>query len=686
VKNTLSPIAGEIRDAAETGALVDLLQHAPQDRMLRAMELAQILIERPRQSRARLRAVRIRGAEVVGELDLAGVELQCPLELIECKFTEPLNLREASAKSVRFRSSLLPGLDGRQLATHGDLELADGTQATGEVNLFCARIGGSLDCTGGRFTNPKGTAINADGIQVGNDVRFGGSYEAKGEVRLVGANVTGQVDCSGGKFRNRRGNALIADGMKVGQDVFLRDGFIAEGQVRLAGAHVVGQLDCGNGKFRNSGGVAITGDSLRVDRDMFLRNGFEADGEVRLLGAHVGGQLGCGGGKFQNAEGTAIHADMLKVDGDLFLRGGFEAKGEVRLLGAHIAGQLDCAGGNFHSAKGPALNAAAFRVEQDLFLRHGFHAEGEVRLRGAFIGGQIDGTGGRLRNATGKALNANALLVIGNVLLRTEFDAEGEVNLSGAQIRGQLDCTGSTLRNLTGLAMNLERLDVVDFVLRPSILIGGLDLTKARIGTFTDNKATWPPVGAIRLVGLQYGSIDADPAVTWRERLDWLSRNAGGYYPQPFEQLAAAYRAAGQEGNSVQIAIANQRQRRRQLNPLGKVLNLVFDTLVGYGYRTERALLWLAILISLGAITFSVLDALGFLTAANKPPAQPEFNAFMYAVDWIVPILSLHQREAWIAHGPAAWLTLAFAASGWVLTTAVVLAVTGVLKRDSEPT
>jgi hypothetical protein len=54
----------------------------------------------------------------------------------------------------------------------------------------------------------------------------------------------------------------------------------------------------------------------------------------------------------------------------------------------------------------------------------------------------------------------------------------------------------------------------------------------------------------------------------------------------------------------------------------------------------------------------------------------------IYTLDVILPVVNLHQRDAWIAHGPVQWLALVCTVAGWVLTTAVVLSLTGVLKRE----
>ena len=72
-----------------------------------------------------------------------------------------------------------------------------------------------------------------------------------------------------------------------------------------------------------------------------------------------------------------------------------------------------------------------------------------------------------------------------------------------------------------------------------------------------------------------------------------MARNPRGYSPQPYEQLAAVYRRAGRDQDARTVAIAKQRARRRTLSLPGRLWSLLLDGLVGYGYRTWVAGLWL---------------------------------------------------------------------------------------------
>jgi len=48
----------------------------------------------------------------------------------------------------------------------------------------------------------------------------------------------------------------------------------------------------------------------------------------------------------------------------------------------------------------------------------------------------------------------------------------------------------------------------------------------------------------------------------------------------------------------------------------------------------------------------------------------------------LLPVVDLRQQATWIPHGTAQWWAWTSILAGWVLTTAVVAALTGLLKRD----
>jgi hypothetical protein len=630
----------KVWEAAATGALVDLRVgdrdlDSPErwakwgkGRIIRAEVIAALLIGDGEAASAAIRGVRLQGARITGDLNLEATTLRCPLALLDCSFANALNFDEATALSVRLSGSHIPTVRAKQLRTRGDLQLNEGFSVSGGVDLAGAHIGGILDCTGSQFANSDGPALNADSLTVDQDMYCREGFSASGEVILLGAHIGGQLDCTGGQFANSEGPALNADNLTVDRGMYCREGFSASGEVILRGAHIGGVLACTGGQFSNPGGAALNADRLTVDGSMFCGEGFSASGEVRLAGAHIGGQLSCTGGQFSNPGGTALNADGLTVDQDMFCDEGFVATGQVRLPGVHIGGVLACTGGQFSNPGGTALNADGLTVDQDMFCREGFSASGEVNLDGAHIGGQLDCTGGHFSNPDGSALN-----------------------LEGATVSGPL-------------------------FMESAVVQGSLNLIAAKASSYYDNQATWPQT--LRLDGFVYDAIEGASA---KERLKWLRRNETGYSPQIYEQLAAVYRRSGHDEDARRILIAKQRRRSAQGNLAGKLGGFLLDWTVGYGYRTWLAALWLVGLLALGTYLFGYAYR-GDLTPASKTNVPPPFQPFLYTLDLLLPVASLHQRDGWVAHGAAQWLSAGFIVMGWILATAVVLSLTGLLKRD----
>jgi hypothetical protein len=473
-----------------------------------------------------------------------------------------------------------------------------------------------------------------------------------------------------------RGLALFADRLKVEEGMFCGEGFVAQGEVRLPGAHIAGQLSFNGAKLTNKDAPALNAFSLKVERSMFCGEGFVAQGEVRLLGAHIAGALGFTGAKLTNKDARALTADGLKVDQGMFCGEGFVAQGEVRLPGAHIAGALSFNGAKLTNKDAPALTADRLKVEGSMFCGEGFVAQGEVRLLGAHIAGQLSFTGAKLTNKDARALSADGLKVEEGMFCGEGFVAQGEVRLPGAHIAGQLGFDGAKLIDST---LNLREATVLaslwlGFAAAPK----GADLRGARVGTLYDSKETWP--SKLYLGGLTYDRLEAHPAVSSKDRLRWIKLDPLGYAPQPYEQLIASYRRAGHEEDARRVAIAKQQSRRGTLSPPGKAWSLLLGATVGHGYRAWFAGLWLVLLWAVGG-ALSGLAYPEHFKAAGPIAEIAAFQPLLYSVGLVLPIVDVDQRDAWIAEGPAqlgVFLTLA----GWVLATAAVAALTGLLKKD----
>lgn len=443
--------------------------------------------------------LRLRGAHVVGRLDLDNVTSTVVVELRDCVLDEGLTACGADLPSLDLNGSRLshptePPFHADRL-TAGRVEL-EHTVVTAESDKGAIRLHGAelgeLRCVGTKLSNPSGPALSADRLVTARSVLLRDGFEAVsrsrwGAVRLFGVRISGQLDCSDATIRNESGPALHLDGSQLESDVLLQQltavGASGRGAVRLLGARIGGAFACDGAVLRNESGPALEAERLQVDGDVLLRDEFVATGvsetgALCLAGGWIGGQLDCSTAVLRNESGPALDAERLQVDSWVFLRDGFVATGvgelgAVRLLSARVGG-LDSEKAVIRNESGPALIGVSLQAAADVILQPGFvatgaGASGAVCLVDARVGGELRCSGAVLRNESGPALHAERLQAEQSVLLRDGFEAASvggtAVVLYQSRISGSLDCTGATLSSTDGPAVHAGSVRVGGYVL-----------------------------------------------------------------------------------------------------------------------------------------------------------------------------------------------------------------------------
>jgi hypothetical protein len=418
--------------------------------------------------------------------------------------------------------------------------------------------------------------------------------------------------------------------------------------VHVRGARVTGRLDLEYAALTRP----LTLRDCHFDEPVELTEA--AAPAIRLPGCHLPGLVG----------------RQLRTTGDLVLD--HAVTGELDLASAHIGGRL--ALNAAHVRGGVAVNGEGLTVVRAVECREGFRAEGEIRLTGATLGA-LEFSGATLSNPASYAIAGMGITVEQNLFFRHGSRAEGEVRLIDARVGGRMIFSGDgVLSNSGGLALDLELARAGVLLLFIRTVGGGVDLTNAHADAFGDDRAAWP----IMLRGFTFDSFEKD-AVEVRERLKLLAGQPEGYLPQPYDQLAGVYRRIGREDCVRRVAIAKQWHRRTVQSPISRVANWLLYLTVGYGYRTWLAAVWLAGLLALGTWGFASAYPHHLTKVAANAPA---FSAVGYTLDVLLPIVDLGQQKAWAPQGAAMYFSWVLIAAGWVLTTAVVAGLTGVIKRD----
>ncbi|MGG7565329.1 hypothetical protein ACQ5SO_04075 [Rhodovulum sp. DZ06] len=629
------------RDGAEVDhqGVILISDHPPgaqgPDDTLRAEVLLHLLLRKDPRAPLPKRGLRIAGARIEGALDLEGAELSGDLGFVSCSFDAPPNLRGASCRSLFFHGSTMPGFAADRLRCSGSLFLIDAHVFAAPVRLLRADIKGSLNCSGAEFDGRGGAALEADGITLGGGIAMSEDFHASGSVRLPGAQVGGSLDCDGATM--------------IGHD-----------------------------RGAEGGPRALQLDRACIAGDVSLREGFEAHGEVRLIGAQVGGTLNCNGARLDGKGEFALSADRGRITGTVCLGRAappedgeegaagrakrFSAVGSVRFIGAEINGNLECYGGDFDGDGRTALDLSSARVDGAVCMRSGFSAKGVVNFTGASFGAIED-----------------------------ERDCWCRFQL--------VDCSYGTIRCDDGSFRPVFRLEWLD------------------------------------------GCATARPGPD--------------FHPGPFEQLAKVFRDSGHPEYARRILIAKERRLRTarhdsrlRASPLGWLTTIPFgiwtallDRTVRFGHKSLRAFRYLFVAVALGDLGFFIAaeqDAIkpnspfvlrapewvacaaplggavirddGTALSGRALPGQsqldcftkqpeaaswPRFNALVYSVDTLFPLVDLEMQTHWIPderkngerwYNSIGWWARTYLwlhiAAGWALSLLAVAGFSGIVKSD----
>jgi hypothetical protein len=381
---------------------------------------------------------------------------------------------------------------------------------------------------------------------------------------------------------------------------------------------------------------------------------------VGFAGAWIGSNFECDGGTFRNPDKFAIRADRITVAGSVFLRKQFSAEGAVRLLNSKI-GTLDCTRGSFLGNGLTALNAEGARIEELVVLDLSTASSGGTQLRG---------------------IDAKDLSCLGG-----EFDS---VDLRHA---------------------NIHRVFRWKEVIGPEKT--DLDLRDATIGSIEDNQSSWSSSGFFHLEGLSFEGF-TNCARDIDVRLKWIERDASPS-PRVYKQLACVYSKAGETRNSREVLfrleeLLHRKQakaaRPRFFEPFLYVWSQCLKWTIGYGYKLERAFVWMLLLTAVGVIASAWgyrermivptdKDAYIYFEAYEQPPSSYQrFSSIMYSVEHSVPAINLGISGNWTANpvvqfpGRAEysyqlrWWFWIQRLLGWGLPIFFIAGLTGLVKSD----
>jgi hypothetical protein len=204
------------------------------------------------------KGIRVYGVTLSGNSDLEGGRVPVRLDFRCCTAKGEMNLGQAETRDILFLNSRLEGeqsFHADTITIHGLLHLS-GSSFSGNIHLGGAKIEGDLDCSGAKLEAKEGSALFADGANIGGDVFLRDGFESSGEIRMIGATIKGDLSLTGAKLKAVEKSALNADGTDIGGNVWFSKNFESSGKIRLRGARIgglvaffgasVARIDCTN--------------------------------------------------------------------------------------------------------------------------------------------------------------------------------------------------------------------------------------------------------------------------------------------------------------------------------------------------------------------------------------------------------------------------------------------------------
>lgn len=494
--------------------------------------------------------------------------------------------------------------------------------------------------------------------------------------------------------------------------------------VRVSGAWISGVLDL---------------EACRVPSDIGLKDcGFECAPNLR---AAVINRLFLDGSSL-----PGLNAERIETRGGIYLRG-VDIGEAVNVAESRLGGNLECDGATFRGSSTYGLQAQSIEV-RNVLLR-GARITSGVNLSGGQVRADLDCAGSVITSDAGVAIDASESTIGGSVVLR-KAQLKGEMRLPASSINGDLDCTAAHFDHSGKLALDLSRTAIrgAFFLRRGAAVKGTLSMTGASVGTILDEADCWPAYGDLLLNRCRYDAFIDGPTDA-KTRLDWLARQAPerwgeDFWPQPYEHLASVFRQMGHGEDARAVLIEKERlqrgaRRARARNPLVRAILRVVDVVLGatlaYGRQPLLAFLWLLLFWIAGVGIFAYAEARGAFKPNSavvlrsqewtlcglkssdevwlvsirqsvrglaepdetqlscfrrqwEASSYPKFNAWMYSLDALLPVLEMGQKDFWRPEPRKGGGALAIsyfyfeAIAGWALSLLAVAGFSGLVKSS----
>ena len=171
------------------------------DRDIRAALIRWLAVDHDASARIDPTGIRVLGARIVGPINLSYMRVPFAIALIRCSIPERISMEQAQMPYLDLNGSHTGAIFAPSLSVAGDLDLGwdnhdyGNFQASGQVWLESARIGGSATFGGGHF-------------HYGDDGAWNGLPQRKTALRLAGAEVKHQMRCAAVSSRSALSSSM----------------------------------------------------------------------------------------------------------------------------------------------------------------------------------------------------------------------------------------------------------------------------------------------------------------------------------------------------------------------------------------------------------------------------------------------------------------------------------------------
>lgn len=408
----------------------------------------------------------------------------------------------------------------------------------------------------------------------------------------------------------------------------------------------------------------ITFENATIAGDLSLQDGFRADGSITLYAAKIVGALSMKGAMLCGKD-KLLSLNNAEVKDTVYFEK-LSCAGPVWMLNTKFRNSLIANGAKF----GSDVNMQGVSIDGDVDLIN-LEASGAFALDHARVGGGVYMAGAHLQGAK-LSLSLRNAAVDGTVYAMNGFRAMGPVTLAKASIKQdlwvydaempELDCSGAHVGgDLWWMAIhNPEKTK--------------LNLAHSSINGIYDVKKSWPLKGNLRVVGLTYQDIALEVPTDAPDPTKKVSYEGGGTSPsdrirwlnlqtdedlgatQPWMQLAKYVEARGNVAGAKQVLYALERTEARKDGLVSSSFSFLYDVIdenpllvlvpICTLWLLDTIIFWRARRIEAMAPTDK--DAYDYFSQRhNQPDYYVPFNAVVYTLENVLPVVKFGQDAAW---------------------------------------